>query len=114
MINGNRASDARTADGESRSTGQNHWAKILVGGEAAFGRDRCAIHHARFVGGEEQGDVRDVLRLADSERVSLGHVVEAAEANLIAAGKATFDPFSEHNTGADGVDADTLRRVGAR
>src|SRR5258707_638021 len=85
----------------------------LVSREAAFGRDRCAVHHARFVRGEEEGDVRDVLRLADSERVLSGYVVDAAEANLVAAGKATPDPFRQHDTGADGVDADTLGRVGA-
>src|SRR6266540_3661866 len=83
----------------------------LVSGEAAFGRDRRAVHHARFVGGEEQGEVRDVLRLADSERILPGDVVDAAEANLVAAGKATPDPFGQHDAGADGVDADPLGRV---
>src|SRR5262245_20633230 len=67
--------------GRRCESSQNHPA--LVGREAAFGRDRCTVHHARFVGGEEQGNVRDVLRLADAERVSLGHVVDAAKAYLV-------------------------------
>src|SRR5436190_20476336 len=110
------ASKQRTtvaADRASPTRREERAVMPLVGGEAAFGRDRGAVHHARFVGGEEQGDIGDVLRLADSERVLSGYVVDTAEANLVAAGKATPDPFRQHDAGADGVDADTLGRVGA-
>src|SRR5258707_13316294 len=86
----------------------------LVSREAAFGRYRCAIHHARFVRGEEQGDVGDVLRIADAERIAFSQVVHAAEADLVAVGESALDPIGQHDAGTDGVDADAFRRIGAR